>query len=125
MNNSAEPMQNEIEDESADEDRRRGTIRKLESVLKILQTWEKIPEDIAQKVNELEVQTKEESMNIKGFGRLCDADKSRKIRPLFANRKRKTDRETTSETRTDVTSSFPVKKSRKRKANSGPKKYFK
>ncbi len=49
-------------------------------------------------------------MNIKGFGRLCDADKSRKIRPLFSNRKRKTDRETTSETRTDATSSFPVKK---------------
>lgn len=122
MNNSVEPIQNEIEDESADEDRRRGTIRKLESVLKILQTWEKIPEDIAQKVNELEVKTREESMNIKGFGTLCDVDKSRKIRPLFSNRKRKTDRETTSETRTDAISSFPVKKSRrKRKTNSGPK----
>lgn len=121
MNNSLEPIQNEINNENADEDKCCTTIRKLESVLKILQTWEKIPEDIAQKVNELEVQTKEQSMNIKGFGRLCDADKSRKIRPLFANRKRKTDRETTSETRTDVTSSFPVKSRRKGKANSGPK----
>lgn len=59
MNNSVESIQNEIEDKSAYEDMRRTTIRKLESVLKILQTWEKIPEDIAHKVNELEVQTKE------------------------------------------------------------------
>ncbi|XP_052461379.1 uncharacterized protein LOC128019432 isoform X1 [Carassius gibelio] len=122
MNNSVEPIQNEIENESAYEDMRRTTIRKLESVLKILQTWERIPEDIAHKVNELEVQTKEESMNINGFGRLCDADMSRKIHLLFATRKRKTDRETNSKTRTSVTSSFPVKSRRKRRANSGPKK---
>lgn len=122
MNNSVEPIQNEFENESAYEDMRRTTIRKLESVLKILQTWERIPEDIAHKVNELEVQTKEESMNINGFGRLCDADMSRKIHPLFATRKRKTDRETNSKTRTSVTSSFPVKSRRKRRANSGPKK---
>ncbi|XP_067265142.1 uncharacterized protein [Chanodichthys erythropterus] len=71
--NSVEPIQNEI----MDEDRRSATIRKLESILKTLQTWEKIPEDIAHKVNELEVQTKEVNVNFERFGRLCDVDKSR------------------------------------------------
>lgn len=117
--NSVEPIQNEI----MDEDRRSATIRKLESILKTLQTWEKIPEDIAHKVNELEVQTKEVNVNFERFGRLCDADKSRKIRPLFANRKRKTDRGAASETRKDVTSSFPVKSRRKHKSVSASRKY--
>ncbi|XP_067222250.1 uncharacterized protein [Chanodichthys erythropterus] len=117
--NSVEPIQNEI----MDEDRRSATIRKLESILKTLQTWEKIPEDIAHKVNELEVQTKEVNVNFERFGRLCDVDKSRKIRPLFANRKRKTDRGAASETRKDVTSSFPVKSRRKHKSVSASRKY--
>lgn len=110
--NSVEPIQNEI----MDEDRHSTTIRKLESILKTLQTWERIPEDIVHKINELEVQTKEENVNFKRFGRLCDVDKSRKIHPLFANRKRKTNRGTASETRTDVTSSFPIKSRRKHKS---------
>lgn len=89
---------------------------KLESILKTLQTWEKIPEDIAHKVNELEVQTKEVNVNFERFVRLF------KIRPLFANRKRKTDRGAASETRKDVTSSFPVKLKRKHKSVSGSRK---
>ncbi|ROI15896.1 histone H3.3 [Anabarilius grahami] len=116
--NSVEPIQNEI----MNEDRRSATIRKLESILKTLQTWERIPEDIAHKVNELEVQTKEVNVNFERFGRLCDVDKSRKIRPLFANRKRKTDRGAASETRKDVTSSFPIKSRRKHKSVSGSRK---
>ncbi|XP_039523044.1 uncharacterized protein LOC120476154 [Pimephales promelas] len=112
-----------IHDEIAGEDRHSTTIRKLESILKTLQTWERIPEDIAHKVNELEEQTKKENINFKRFVRPCDEDNSRKIRPLFANRKRKTDRNTASETRTDVTSSFPIKSRRKHKAISGPKRY--
>jgi len=92
-----------IQDENAGEDRHSTTVRKLESILKTLQTWERIPEDIAHKVNELEEQTKEENINFKRFVLHCDEDNSRKIRPLLANRKRKTDRNTASETRTDVT----------------------
>jgi len=63
-----------IQDENAGEDRHSTTVRKLESILKTLQTWERIPEDIAHKVNELEEQTKEENINFKRFVLHCDEE---------------------------------------------------
>lgn len=71
-------------------DRPSSTTRMLESILKTLQTWERIPKDIFHKVNKLKVQIKEEIQEIKDL-RLFDENKSRKICPLFANRKRKTE----------------------------------
>ncbi|XP_065144594.1 uncharacterized protein [Paramisgurnus dabryanus] len=111
-----EPIQHVTEDK----DRHSLTIWKLENILNTLQTWKKIPEDIAHKVNELDVQIQKVNVNTQRFEKLCD-DNSRKIRPLFTNRKRKTNRDIATETMNNITS-FPVQPRRKQRAVIGPKK---
>lgn len=104
-----------IQSETEDKDGPSSTIWKLKNILNTLQTWEKIPENIVHKVNELEVYMEKENVNITSFEKLCDDDNSRKIRPLFPNRKRKSDKDI-------CLLSFPVKLRRKQTAVSAPKK---